>query len=251
MGRVNPVAVVYKLTNVIDGMIYIGETSNFADRMSAYRSVSKGTTNANHNDAIHNAMRKFGFDSFAIEVLESSIDNESIKDYGYRHDREAYYIEKYHATDPTIGYNMQTRNYSGPKRGRRKGIKTATRTKILKSNTIIAYKMKTKGCSIILGTESAATLLGFTDRAIIVRCIHNGKSSHGYYFFRIDFGARLDDATNIISRRMDKSNPRFDYNGKRAVALGKYIDALNAVNEFCSEVGYDTVDIDAIIAKLK
>ena len=251
MGRINPIAAVYKLTNIINGKVYIGETSNFVDRMSTYRSVSRGRTNKNNVDAIHTAVREYGFDSFAIEVLESSTDDERIKDYEYRHKREAYYIEKYRATDPKVGYNTQTKNNAGPRRGRRKGVKTTTRTKILKSNPIIAYNTKTGGCSIIFGTESAATLLGFTDRAIIVRCLHNGKSSHGYYFFRIDFGARLDDATNIISRRMDTSNPRFDYNGKRAAALAKYIDALNAVNEFCSEVGYDTVDVDMIIAKLK
>ena len=90
-------AVIYKITNLINGKIYIGETTrSFNKRWNEHKSQSfnKGHGYYYH---LHCAIRKYGLNNFSTEILEECEDN-------LRFEREHYYILKFNSLDPN-GYN--------------------------------------------------------------------------------------------------------------------------------------------------
>lgn len=88
---------VYKITNSVNGKSYVGITTRshlrrfYEHKWNAARISDRG------NVAIYRAIRKYGEDSFSIEVLERC-DKEKLND------REEYWIEKLGTL--SRGYNM-------------------------------------------------------------------------------------------------------------------------------------------------
>ena len=247
MSRLHPIAGVYKLTCRTTGKVYIGESSCLSDRMSAYRTFDRGRAGKRSRGPkrkIDIAIKEHGLSDFDVEFLETSETDNRLFDTRYRREREALYIWKYRAKDPEYGYNSRDDN-KGYRFGKRKGVPTKTSTKIVKCDPLLAYNHKDESVMMFLGAESCAKQLGFTDRAIIIRCMHNGKSSHGYTFFKLSFAKRLEDATNIIKYKLEHSNT--DRNGRCKRSLEVYLKALYAANEWCIEFGMECIDIDQLM----
>ena len=88
---------IYKITNKINGKIYIGQT---------IRPIQQ-RFNRHMNDAINNvidthfsrAIRKYGKDNFYIECIDKAKNQENLTQ------KEQYWIQKYNSTNPLIGYN--------------------------------------------------------------------------------------------------------------------------------------------------
>lgn len=253
MGRVNPIAVVYMLTNVMDGnKIYIGETSNFVDRMSAYRTVARGRGSKQSRkrpSPIHKAVQDYGFDAFAIQVLESERDDPQLVDYEYRRMREAYYIDIYHACNPDIGYNELAENHV---RGhKRKAAHHHTpRTKILKTEPILVYDHENNTTMLYLGSQSCADLLGISDRSIVISAIKKGKTIHNCSFYKLNFSDRMDIAIKVVEAKTspyEHLGVHHEHNTSAMRSLERYIIGLNKANEWCIEFGYDCIDIDTLL----
>lgn len=93
---------IYKITNIVNNKIYIGQTTRkielrFSDHIShAFNSKRKNDLNVK----LYKAMREFGIDKFKISLLES-IDG-TVKDGDAA---EIKWIEKLNATDDEKGYN--------------------------------------------------------------------------------------------------------------------------------------------------
>jgi len=86
---------IYKITNLVNGKIYIGRTETSINRRMICHKFE-----SNHFRsfmAIHKAMRKYGIQNFSTEILESS-NNCS--------EREKFYIQQYNSMDKKIGYNQ-------------------------------------------------------------------------------------------------------------------------------------------------
>lgn len=249
MGRANPIAVVYKLTNVANGKVYIGETFSFYTRMSQYRSTPK--RDAKYNSApIYQAILKYGFDMFTVEILKSEYDDPNIKDVWYRRNLEAKYINRYHSTDPRFGYNVMDETPVYARRKDREGPKHTTYTKILKSEAILAYNREDGNVFMYLGAESCAKQLKISDRSMIIRSTKTGKALHGYAFFKVNLEKREEDIRRILADKVKiKKNAAENgkSNGKSEKALAKYIKAARAVNDYCEIAGFGTIDIDAIL----
>ena len=94
--------VVYKITNIVDGKIYIGITKQCVmARWYKHCSESKyGSTTY-----LHNAIRKYDKSNFVIEIVET-ISNET--DYDQLKEREIYWISYFNSDDRNIGYNLTT-----------------------------------------------------------------------------------------------------------------------------------------------
>lgn len=87
--------VVYKTTNLLNGMIYVGKDKhNNKDYMgSGLRLI--------------NAINKYGKENFKKEILEHCISLEHLAE------REVYWIEQTKALDPLVGYNIAHRGCGG------------------------------------------------------------------------------------------------------------------------------------------
>lgn len=93
---------IYKITNNVNGKIYIGKTINLEDRWYKHKYLAmKGI-----NRHLYSAMRKYGIDNFSFEVIEQCDDN-------ILNDREKYWIDTLASCDRNIGYNKTIGGDSG------------------------------------------------------------------------------------------------------------------------------------------
>lgn len=87
----NNIGIIYKWTNKINGLSYIGQTTNPEKR---YREHLR----RKDNTYFHNALGKYGEANFTYEVLESNIDSSKLDE------REIYWISYYDSYNN--GYNL-------------------------------------------------------------------------------------------------------------------------------------------------
>lgn len=97
--RKNKMALIYKITNKIDGKQYIGATIyKLNERWNRHTS---DTLLKKDNQYLHSAMRKHGIENFTIEILEEHPD----ANYTFN-TLESKYIKEYKTHSTENGYNM-------------------------------------------------------------------------------------------------------------------------------------------------
>ena len=88
---------IYKITNLVNNKIYIGQSKNIEQRWKEHIRHSKNEHNAKKT-YIHKAINKYGKDNFKFEVLEECKFEELDK-------KECEYIAKFKSNVRGIGYN--------------------------------------------------------------------------------------------------------------------------------------------------
>ena len=88
---------IYKITNLIDGKVYIGQTVNYNKRKKRHLNSLKNGNH--HNEHLQRAFDKYGEDSFKIELIKKCNIEELDK-------LERYYIKELNACNHDKGYNM-------------------------------------------------------------------------------------------------------------------------------------------------
>jgi group I intron endonuclease len=86
--------VVYKISNSVNDMIYIGSTIDLKKRWQVHQYSAKKL----FNSTLYDAMREIGTDKFQIEILEECEENILIE-------RELFWINHYNSFFPN-GYNI-------------------------------------------------------------------------------------------------------------------------------------------------
>lgn len=94
----NCFGIIYKVTNLVNGKIYIGQTvQDFDKRMNSHLSNSK--CNKYITKYFHKAIRKYGRDNFIWEIIEYCNSKKELNE------MEFHYIKQYNSFLPN-GYNM-------------------------------------------------------------------------------------------------------------------------------------------------
>ena len=89
---------IYKITNKINGKIYVGQSINIQERWNQHKYKAQIPSEKGYNSAIHVAFRKYGIDNFIFEVIEEC-------DYLLLDERERYWIRELDSLTPN-GYNI-------------------------------------------------------------------------------------------------------------------------------------------------
>jgi group I intron endonuclease len=94
--------IIYKLTNKINGKVYIGQTVQELEKRFKAHYKHKANT------YIKNAILYYGVDNFEREVIDTATNIEELNE------KEAYWIFYYHSTDRQKGYNRESggKNYT-------------------------------------------------------------------------------------------------------------------------------------------
>lgn len=99
---------VYAIRCMKNGKIYIGSTSNLERRLKVHFNDLKSGNKRVYlkkqgysPSAFQNDFDEFGIESFEVYVLEKDLFQ------GLRNEREEYWIDLYHTTDPDHGYNVR------------------------------------------------------------------------------------------------------------------------------------------------
>ena len=211
--------VVYKITNLINGKCYIGQTTgNVKYRWRQHKNSSK----YKNKSILGLAIAKYGKDNFTFEVLENcSIDQLD--------DKERYYIKFYNSLTPN-GYNMETGGNSLKKLSKETIHKIkATRKRV----SVIATNVKT-GKEIFYESLLAATKDGFTMSAI-VKCCKGKYSLHNEHYWRFSNEPKKEHKVIKI-----KTKP------KSVIGIHKITGEIlefNSINA-ASKIGFGRKEID-------
>lgn len=109
---------IYKIANDINDKIYVGQTTKSIDeRIKRHLNDKRGY-------ALHNAIKKYGWEHFSVEVLEDNIPLENLNE------REVYWTEKLNALVPN-GYVLKAggQNYQVFSKKTKKKISDAKKGK--------------------------------------------------------------------------------------------------------------------------
>lgn len=91
---------IYKYTNKINNKVYIGQSINIKRRIKEHNNRAFTNGNSDFNSLLSRALRKYGLDNFAIEVIEECSKEEL-------NEKEKFYIAQYNSCNHNYGYNIQ------------------------------------------------------------------------------------------------------------------------------------------------
>lgn len=93
---------IYKITNLINGKIYIGKSIDIQRRFRSHINESLDENKPSYHHTIHRAMRKYGSDNFSFDILEECAEDKL-------NEREMYWISFFDCCvldGSDKGYNM-------------------------------------------------------------------------------------------------------------------------------------------------
>lgn len=88
---------IYKITNQVNGKVYIGQSINISSRWRAEKSAAFNPNNAEYDCYRSRAFRKYGVENFIFEIIEECLPKDLNK-------KEAYWADFYNSYIPN-GYN--------------------------------------------------------------------------------------------------------------------------------------------------
>jgi len=91
---------IYKITNKVNGKMYIGKTKNVISRFARHVKISETFSESdNHFQIIHKAIKKYGKENFLLETIE--VCNEINVN-----EKEIFWISMLKTQDKNYGYNL-------------------------------------------------------------------------------------------------------------------------------------------------
>jgi group I intron endonuclease len=93
---------IYKLIDRT-GKVYIGKSTNLRIRLNAHKNYKHDDKS---NSYLKNAILKYGWSFFNVEILEIFDNFDKNKDNEYLLERESYYIKLFDSTNKDSGYNI-------------------------------------------------------------------------------------------------------------------------------------------------
>lgn len=90
---------IYKITNLTNNKVYIGQSVNIKERFRHHRRAIFDINSPSYNYPLYKAIRKYGLDNFEFSIIENV---EQL----YLNDREKYWINYYHSNNRSFGYNQ-------------------------------------------------------------------------------------------------------------------------------------------------
>lgn len=90
---------VYKITNMVNGKIYVGKTSNVNERWNKHIKIAENKEKKAYQ-YLHKSINKYGKENFKIEVLENGLAEQDA------FEREKFWIHELKSKDTNIGMNL-------------------------------------------------------------------------------------------------------------------------------------------------
>lgn len=100
--------VIYKITNKINGKIYIGQTNNFNKRKRDHINTAINKWKG-YERPLYQAMIKYGVENFNFEIIDTA------ESYDELNEKEIYYIDYFKSSIDYNGYNLDLGGHNGKK----------------------------------------------------------------------------------------------------------------------------------------
>ena len=213
---------IYKITNLINGHFYIGQSVDIKQRFAGHKTSAKNLQHKDHNAPIHLAMAKYGCENFSYEILEEC-------DRSQLNDREVFWIDFLQGTK-NGNYNILA--------GGQDRIK-------FDDKPVEMYDLNGVYIKTVSSATEAAKLLG-VNRSSIYGVLHKERSTCKGYQLKYQ-----EDSKTIIKPFISKQG------GKKAVYqidpnTKKILEKFNSVAEAARQTGGDSSSISKVCrGKLK
>lgn len=171
----NDACLIYKLTNIKNNKIYIGQTKNsLRKRIISHLTQARiGTKSRKHH--LQFAIQKYGYDNFDISIIEVCKQEQL-------NEREIFWIHYYDSTDPSKGYNC-TNGGDGCSIARE--IKDSTRDKISKANKLKwqdpEYRKRQSECKIKMHQRKIKEIVQLTYSYKVVKIWQHKKDIYNNF----------------------------------------------------------------------
>jgi hypothetical protein len=207
---------IYKITNLVNNLIYIGRTSNYQRRLKEYKRGSIKLKRSNMYKLMIE-MNKYGFENFKFEILEDNLSENEILE------REIYWIDKLNTRDSTIGYNSKTGGVGGKMTEETKSkmsessksFRHTEEEKLKRSKGILVYHFG--GLTEQYDSAKIYADIKGSSRTNVTYAIRSGTRFHGSFVFYQD--KTLREATKNKIVQVKENNIHCDR------LLMQYIDA--------------------------
>lgn len=194
---------IYKITNLIEHKIYVGQTKNLKRRMKEYKNKSK-KLDKRSSYKMMKIINQYGFENFKFDILEEVINNENLNE------REIFWIDKLNSRNPDIGYNSKTGGLGGllideSKKlmsESSKGFRHSDEEKLRRSKPIFVIKDNKK--IPFISAKLYADGIGRT-RSEVTAAINRGIKIGGAYIFYQDNDERKTCVKKIIDKKISKN----------------------------------------------
>jgi hypothetical protein len=203
--KYNKSFVVYKITNTVNGKIYVGITKQIIKRIGNHIYYFKNP-DSNKNSYLYKALRKYGLENFAIEILEICNSLEELNN------KEVYWISNFQSTNSIFGYNLD----SGGNLKEPNEQNILNRQLNAKVKPVAQYDLKGSLIQTFYSVKEASRQLNISD-SDIHRCHRKNWSRNGFMFKKFE------------SKPLDKIEPYQDKTGKNLVELTKNKLPYNAI----------------------
>ncbi len=135
---------IYKITNLINNKVYIGQSVNLDRRLREYEVAFTSSKSQCCNKYLLKSFKKYGRDNFNIEVLVefSFFDFKNSKDCEFLNFSEQYFIKKYKSLDRTLGYNLvdgTTCNYTTKKNPHSYLLKNLKTEEVVRTDSLTRF----------------------------------------------------------------------------------------------------------------
>lgn len=97
---------IYKITNMINEKIYIGQSTDIERRWKTHRAKQNSKYCTQYNSPLYRAIRKYGIENFRFEIIEECLPE-------LLNEREIYWISYFDSVNQKIGYNLTRGGYNG------------------------------------------------------------------------------------------------------------------------------------------
>lgn len=200
---------IYLLKNLVNNKIYIGSTKNVEKRMKHYvwGSLSKSSYNETKRVIVCD-IRKYGTDNFDLMILESG---DHLYDTNTRLSREQYFIRKYDATNPSVGYNLTDVCFSGGIYSR----KQSKQERYNRSKFLVVVDIQMNTIFPVTSAKVFSEIIKCSDRSIITRGIKRGSLIYGRYFiYYMDDNLRESLMLKLQHKKVDADFQVVDKHGR-------------------------------------
>ena len=180
IGNTEVYGIIYKITNKVNGKVYIGQTVRSfkerygfsgvgIERVYKYHNYNK-SIGEKYNKHLLSSIEKYGFDSF--EVDENFDKSYSKEELNYK---EMYWIKYYNSINPNYGYNNQEGGFNGKR----------SRASILKKSTINNHIICCKNDKKIFLNSTEVSRYYSVGKTTILDCISEQRpTQEGLIFIR-------------------------------------------------------------------
>ena len=224
---------IYKITNLTNGKVYIGQTRDLHRRAIDYMRIQDPLYPIKGRQ-IELAIRNYGIENFTFEVLKFCDFYELSK-------WEEYYAMKYKSLDPVYGYNtnptfVTSRPLDIDPKVREKmskshtGLKEEPRTKRKKSNFILAV---TEGIIFVCDSGKLFGSFAGGSKDLVKNCLRQPCRFLEYRLYYEDYAKRNE----ILDKQIQKIHTggrnvfRIDQD---YIKIGQYLNEISQVVDFTS-----------------